>query len=521
METKHTMEKNVGFTEVNIKEETENFISVPLLPIEEKQKQPGTLIKCKKCLETFLANQFEKHFKEAHEVPFGDKHIIENIISENPELVIKPEFVEIYSNENDEISCPPQIIINQAWSVNGVPSHFICIKNVKVTKDAIIIDVFCDIEKNEDAEACQKTQKVLDSRKIPKNKCPASDNGDPLSYNIKPKDENNIFPYNLKQEPIDDRYASKDFEERSVYSINHVDSITNNSNDLLFTHEKTQVKIKKSHDEGLNNITNKRVYKSVVPVLLQCGLCHQKFENESVLTLHMKSDHSKPHQRVLPSSKQDQSPDMIYFQCQKCDEKFEKGFQLINHLKKDHGGKPITTDKEIKCNICNKILSTPQSLRMHTQSIHEGRKDYQCDVCSKQFYESSSLNRHQKFVHEKVKRERTHICNFCGHMSLCNSALKQHIAVVHEGLKPYECKTCRKCFTNIYARTVHVQKVHEGGTKQICKICSKDCLRPKALRQHIRNVHENRKDYKCPQCFKDFSTKSNMNNHLKTVHGNT
>ena len=86
---------------------------------------------------------------------------------------------------------------------------------------------------------------MLDSRKIPKNKYPASDNGDPFSYNIKPKDENNIFPYNLKQEPIDDRYTSKDFEERSVNSINHVDSITNNSNDLLFTHEKTQVKINK------------------------------------------------------------------------------------------------------------------------------------------------------------------------------------------------------------------------------------------------------------------------------------
>ena len=52
------------------------------------------------------------------------------------------------------------------------------------------------------------------------------------------------------------------------------------------------------------------------------------------------------------------------------------------------------------------------------------------------------------------------LCNFCGHMSLCNSALKDHIAVVR--LKPYECKTCRKCFTNIYARTVHVQKVHES-----------------------------------------------------------
>ena len=101
------------------------------------------------------------------------------MVEENPELIIKPEpeFVEIYSNplllcsNKNEISShvPPQIIINQAWSVNGVPSHFICIKNVKVTKDAIIIDVFCDIEKNEDAEACQKTQKVLDSRMLKKN----------------------------------------------------------------------------------------------------------------------------------------------------------------------------------------------------------------------------------------------------------------------------------------------------------------------------------------------------------------
>ena len=79
---------------------------------------------------------------------------MEKFFEEIPEFIIKPEpeFVEIYSDEN-KISSPPQIIINQAWSVNGVPSHFICIKNVKVTKDAIIIDVFCDIEKKEDAEA--------------------------------------------------------------------------------------------------------------------------------------------------------------------------------------------------------------------------------------------------------------------------------------------------------------------------------------------------------------------------------
>ena len=228
------------------------------------------------------------------------------MVEENPELIIKPEpeFVEIYSNENEISSpLPPQIIINQAWSVNGVPSHFICIKNVKVTKDAIIIDVFCDIEKNEDAEACQKTQKVLDySRKILKKNLYPSDNNDPLGYK-NPQDEKNILisHNNLKQEPIDDSNVLKDFQE--------IGNSINKNNDL-FTQEKTQIKLnnffkcpecekrcktlrqlkvhqKKIHDEGLN--IKKRVYKSVIPVLLQCGICDQKFENESVLTLHMKS----------------------------------------------------------------------------------------------------------------------------------------------------------------------------------------------------------------------------------------
>ena len=55
--------------------EQETFMVVP--PKGEKQKQvvlsqssslePGTLIQCNKCWETFLADEFEDHFKEAHE----------------------------------------------------------------------------------------------------------------------------------------------------------------------------------------------------------------------------------------------------------------------------------------------------------------------------------------------------------------------------------------------------------------------------------------------------------------------
>ena len=117
---------------------------------------------------------------------------MESILPENPELIIKPEpeFEENYSDQDDGSSpLHPQIIINQALNVNGVPTHFICIKNVKFTKDAVIIDVVCDIEKNEDAEACQKTQKVLDSRKL-KKKYPSEN--DPLNHES-PQDEKKYF----------------------------------------------------------------------------------------------------------------------------------------------------------------------------------------------------------------------------------------------------------------------------------------------------------------------------------------
>ena len=417
---------------------------------------------------------------------------MESILPENPELIIKTEFEDIYSDEDEESSpLHPQIIINQALNVNGVPTHFICIKNVKFTKDAIIIDVVCDIEKNEDAEACQKTQKVLDSRKL-KKKYPSEN--DPLNHESAQDEKNILISYNLKQEPIvDDSYALKDFEKIGNSNIDK-------SNDL-FTQEKTQVKPRTNFfkcpecDKRCKNLRHlnvhqtkiheklktKKVYKAV-PVLLQCGLCDQKFENETVLNLHMKSDHSMPHQRVLPAPKQnigvEKSPEKMYFECKECCQKFTASRKLTDHLKKDHG-KNITY-QEIRCDSCNKIFNTPQLLKSHNQRIHEGRKDYQCDICSKQFFDKQTFNRHQRHVHEKVKRERNHICNFCGLRCIKSSDLKHHIAVVHEGLLPYECKTCGKSFSNVNARSVHVQKVHEGGTKQICKICSKDCLRPKA-----------------------------------------
>ena len=73
-------------------QETETFMVVP--PKGEKQKQlvlsqssslePGTLIQCNKCWETFLADEFEDHFKEAHENNSSVDHESEIVIPQDP-----------------------------------------------------------------------------------------------------------------------------------------------------------------------------------------------------------------------------------------------------------------------------------------------------------------------------------------------------------------------------------------------------------------------------------------------------
>ena len=51
---------------------------------------------------------------------------------------------------------------------------------------------------------------------------------------------------------------------------------------------------------------------------------------------------------------------------------------------------------------------------MHIAAVHEGLKPFECLTCKKSFSEKTNL--------------------------------RKHIAAVHDGLKPFECPTCKKSF---------------------------------------------------------------------------
>ena len=70
-----------------------------------------------------------------------------------------------------------------------------------------------------------------------------------------------------------------------------------------------------------------------------------------------------------------------------------------------------------------------EHLKLHTNIIHEGCKDYKCESCGKQFARTGDLNRHFQSVHDSNKNYK---CESCDKSFSLAGTLKSHIQGVHE-----------------------------------------------------------------------------------------
>ena len=55
--------------------------------------------------------------------------------------------------------------------------------------------------------------------------------------------------------------------------------------------------------------------------------------------------------------------------------------------------------KDDKCDSCGKSFSQGGYLKIHINSVHDGKKDHKCDSCGKTFYYSGHLKTHFSSVH--------------------------------------------------------------------------------------------------------------------------
>ena len=59
-------------------------------------------------------------------------------------------------------------------------------------------------------------------------------------------------------------------------------------------------------------------------------------------------------------------------------------------------------EKDVKCQFCGKVLSSPMNLRLHIKAVHEGQRPHQCYICGKSYKWSENLKHHLGPNHLKV-----------------------------------------------------------------------------------------------------------------------
>ena len=185
--------------------------------------------------------------------------------------------------------------------------------------------------------------------------------------------------------------------------------------------------------------------------------------------------------------------------CKKCD---FRGVHIWKHM---------VTHDGVKCNSCNKTMSTMSSLVVHQKDVHgifdKNRHIHMCNSCSSGFKSLKVLKRHKQKIHERILQ-----CEKCEFQAATKSKLIHH-RKTHER-KWFSCILCDFKSTLEISLNVHHKRVHKGYT---CDICKNKFTNLTSLRKHQSKNHE---QINCDNCEFIASSRTSILVHNKHSHSN-
>ena len=206
------------------------------------------------------------------------------------------------------------------------------------------------------------------------------------------------------------------------------------------------------------------------------------------------------------------------------------------------------------CDLCHRVLSFKDELRMHKLLEHEGLR-FECSLCTSVFLSQLEMKRHKlSCSRSPVKKEKSEptslVCDLCGFVAKRPDALRQHKASKHDGIS-FKCDKCPKVFMQERNLKIHMRQIHESEpllcdqcdyktqredtlkkhkmnmhgspekrnnlNKIECDACDFTTTRLDGLREHKLSVHQGIR-YNCPQCAKTFTQERNMKMHVRMIH---
>ncbi|CAG2180781.1 unnamed protein product, partial [Oppiella nova] len=237
--------------------------------------------------------------------------------------------------------------------------------------------------------------------------------------------------------------------------------------------------------------------------MFRCDECHQQFDSQDVLTIHVKESHhyfDANTSLAIELKVIDQNSDSFLdkLKGQDMDESSMTSSAPMNPMnvparrvrgrrvgsKKSHKGSKWIGCEKYQCNECFNWLPSETALETHRNKYHNNSKPFACVLCGEAFFANLSLLNHLSQTHHMS----AFACNQCDYKTRTKHHLIQHM-ITHSMDRPFKCyhKGCDKSFKRKFELIRH-NFLHKK--RFLCKECNERFKDNTSLLIHLSQKHK-------------------------------